>query len=249
MQSGARVQSIRYLTTQSVHTDLIGFVLGALILAGTAAILLAQPGVLLQAMAVAGLIAVVVRQGAIRHTPAARFGPGDRITLLRAAGVAALAGLPFQTALADTGLWVVVAVSGLLLLLDGVDGAVARRTGTSSTFGARFDMELDAFFILVLCLLLWQAGMSGIWVLLIGLLRYLFLGAGLLLPALRAPLPDSLRRKTACVAQILALLLGLAPLTSAGQAGAILLAALALLVYSFAVDTRWLLRNAAGRDA
>src|SRR5690606_41330950 len=36
------------------------------------------------------------------------------------------------------------------LVLDGVDGRVARRTGTSSPRGARFDMEVDAFLILVL---------------------------------------------------------------------------------------------------
>ena len=36
------------------------------------------------------------------------------------------------------------------LALDGVDGQVARRTGTASELGARFDMEVDAFLILVL---------------------------------------------------------------------------------------------------
>ena len=36
------------------------------------------------------------------------------------------------------------------LALDWVDGQVARRTGTCSAFGARFDMETDAFLILVL---------------------------------------------------------------------------------------------------
>ena len=38
----------------------------------------------------------------------------------------------------------------MALLLDAVDGGVARRTGTVSGFGARFDMEVDAFLILVL---------------------------------------------------------------------------------------------------
>ena len=36
------------------------------------------------------------------------------------------------------------------LALDGVDGQVARRTGTVSALGARFDMEVDAFLVLVL---------------------------------------------------------------------------------------------------
>lgn len=241
------MQSIRCSIGPSVHTDLIWFALTAVILAATVAVLLMRTGVLLQGVAVAGLIALLVRQGVTGHAAATGLGPADRITLLRAAGVAALAGLPFQVELGSNALWTVVAVAGLLLLLDGVDGAVARRTGTASAFGARFDMELDAFFILVLCLLLWQSGPLGAWVLLIGLLRYLFVGAGLLLPALREPLRDSLRRKIACVVQILALLLSLAPLTSDGQAAMIMLGALAVLAYSFTVDTHWLLRNAAGR--
>ena len=36
------------------------------------------------------------------------------------------------------------------LLLDAVDGQVARRTNTVSALGARFDMETDAFLVLVL---------------------------------------------------------------------------------------------------
>ena len=38
----------------------------------------------------------------------------------------------------------------MALALDAVDGQVARRTGTVSALGARFDMEVDAFLILVL---------------------------------------------------------------------------------------------------
>ena len=41
-------------------------------------------------------------------------------------------------------------LSAVALALDGVDGWWARRTGTCSAFGARFDMEVDAFLILVL---------------------------------------------------------------------------------------------------
>jgi phosphatidylglycerophosphate synthase len=35
-------------------------------------------------------------------------------------------------------------LSTAVLMLDGVDGRVARRTGSQTGFGARFDMELDA---------------------------------------------------------------------------------------------------------
>ena len=61
------------------------------------------------------------------------------------------------------------------LVLDWVDGQVARRTGTVTAFGARFDMEVDAFLILVLSV--YVAGSFGPWVLAIGLARYALLAA------------------------------------------------------------------------
>ena len=42
------------------------------------------------------------------------------------------------------------------VLLDGVDGRLARKYGASSRFGARFDMEVDAVLICVLALLAWR---------------------------------------------------------------------------------------------
>ena len=43
-----------------------------------------------------------------------------------------------------------VVLAAVALVLDAVDGRVARRTGTVHPLGARFDMETDAFLILVL---------------------------------------------------------------------------------------------------
>ena len=43
-----------------------------------------------------------------------------------------------------------VGLTAVALALDGVDGRVARRTETVTAVGARFDMEVDAFLILVL---------------------------------------------------------------------------------------------------
>ena len=72
----------------------------------------------------------------------------------------------------------------MALALDAVDGWVARRTGTVSALGARFDMEVDAFLILVLSG--YVAPTLGGWVLAIGLMRYAFVAAGWVLPWLRA---------------------------------------------------------------
>ena len=63
----------------------------------------------------------------------------------------------------------------MALVLDAVDGLVARRTGTSSALGARFDMEVDAFLILVLSV--YVARSMGAWVLAIGAMRYAYLVA------------------------------------------------------------------------
>ena len=69
-----------------------------------------------------------------------------------------------------------MALAAVALALDYVDGYVARRTGTESTLGARWDGEVDAFLILVLAV--YVAPSAGAWVLLIGLARYAFLVAG-----------------------------------------------------------------------
>src|SRR4051794_4541233 len=105
------------------------------------------------------------------HHPFARFGPANRVTTLRALLVALVAGCigeapaPRVTAAA-------VAAATLATILDGVDGWLARRTGMMSAFGARFDMEVDALLIQLLCLLGWLWQKAGAWVLLSGLLRY-----------------------------------------------------------------------------
>ena len=79
--------------------------------------------------------------------------------------------------------------------------------------------------------------------LLIGAIRYLFVAAGQLWPALQGALPPRWGRKAICVVQGVTLLVALGPiippwLAVGGAAGA-----LALLVWSFAVDTHWLLRH------
>ncbi len=170
------------------------------------------------------------------------LGAANRVTLLRAVATALLAGLLFHaTALAVHGWWLLAAVTATLAL-DGIDGWVARRRG-SSAFGARFDMELDAFFILVLSAWVLALDKAGAWVLLIGAMRYIFLAAGCLAPALRAPLPERFGRKAICVWQVVTLLACLAPVTGRGLAAPALALALALLVGSFARDSVWLFRR------
>jgi phosphatidylglycerophosphate synthase len=70
--------------------------------------------------------------------------------------------------------WQLSAIGLLAIILDGVDGALARRFQTQSSYGARFDGEADAFFVLVMSIVLYSRGYAGSWILGMGLLRYLY---------------------------------------------------------------------------
>jgi phosphatidylglycerophosphate synthase len=182
---------------------------------------------------------------AVKHDAAPIFGAANAVTLARgvlALDLLALLGSPPSAILA----WSIVALALLALVLDGVDGRVARRRGETSAFGARFDMETDALLILVLAALAWSHGKAGPWILLAGALRYLFVAASLLLPWLAAPLQPSRRRQAVCVVQIASLILCLAPFVAPPVSTAIGLAGLVALVGSFAADVAWLARRARG---
>ncbi|QNI03656.1 CDP-alcohol phosphatidyltransferase family protein [Halomonas sp. SH5A2] len=178
----------------------------------------------------------------ITYWPYGPLGWANRVTLARAVLVALAAGALANQAFM-TAVWSWLAIAVLALVLDGVDGWVARRTQSASSFGARFDMELDALLIMLLCVGLWLESLGG-WVLLIGGMRYLFVAAGWRFAWLTKPLFASMRRKTVCVWQVVALLLALTPLTSSLAAEILALSALLSLIYSFGVDAWWLYRQA-----
>lgn len=179
------------------------------------------------------------------------FGIANTVTAARAGGVALLAGtIPLASLLGETQnatgssiMWGMCAFVAVLLLLDGVDGYFARKAQLSSTFGARFDMEVDAFLALVIATFLWQSDKLGIWVLGLGIMRYVFVVASVWSKPLQAPLFPSLRRKTVCVIQIAALCIMLSPLFDTAQATVIGSIALLLLAASFLRDVLWLYRQ------
>jgi phosphatidylglycerophosphate synthase len=184
----------------------------------------------------------------LRKHPYARFGGANVITTFRAAMTAMIAGIvlasdrfgePGNEAIA----WSVAGLAGLALALDGVDGYIARRSGNMSKFGARFDMEVDALLILILSIAAFVLDKAGLWVVLIGLMRYLFVAAQAFTPALRKELDESFRRKTICVVQGAALCLLLVPVVTPPVSMAIASVALLLLVWSFAVDVYALLSS------
>jgi phosphatidylglycerophosphate synthase len=177
------------------------------------------------------------------HHPYASFGPANQVTLGRALLVALLAGLVGERPDAAVAMAAVVAATAVAVL-DGVDGWLARRHGMVSGFGARFDVEIDALFVMVLSVLVWQFGQAGAWVLTGGLLRYAFVAAGWILPWMAGPLRPTRRARVITVCHMTGLIVALAPVVpvpigSIGVAGT-----LALLCWSFAVDIRRLWRSA-----
>jgi len=173
------------------------------------------------------------------------FGMANVITLNRTIFASLVAGFVVLDKLAPELAWVIVVMVGFNLLLDGVDGRLARHNGTASPFGARFDMEVDAFLILVLCLLLVVQYKMGFWILAIGFMRYVFVGAGWIRAWLREPLPPSTRRKTIGVVQVVTLLISLLPVLAKALQELLLGVALVLLVYSFIIDVLFLRKRSA----
>ncbi len=178
--------------------------------------------------------------------PHDRLGLCNAVTMARGAGIAVLAGLavaPQALTGSDGFGWAVVALAAGVLALDGLDGWLARRSGLHSRFGARFDVESDVVFAVVMAVLAWQADKVGAWFLLIGGLRPAFLLAGAVWRALRAPLPDARWRKVMAGVQMGVQVALLAPLLAPPLSHAVGAAILIAIMTCFAVDIRWLLRR------
>ncbi len=200
------------------------------------------PLYLVKAGAAFAVVAIVAAIGRKRHHPFDRFGPANQLTTVRAVLVSlilALVGEPHSSTLAGAA----AALGLFVMMLDGLDGWVARRTSMVSEFGARFDMEVDALLILTLSILAWRYGKAGAWVLLSGLLRYLFVASGWFWSWMRAPLPSSPRGKFICVMQIAGLAATVSPLVPWPASALVAAVSLGALAYSFAVDVVWLWRR------
>ena len=170
--------------------------------------------------------------------------PADWVTLTRALLTAGVAGLVADSFGRPASVTALVTLSAVALVLDAVDGQVARRTGTATPLGARFDGEVDAFLILLLSIYVSQD--YGSWVLAIGAARYALLLAGWLIPWLAAPLPPRYWGKVVAAVQGIVLTVAASGLLDR-LAGMIAVAvALLLLAESFGRNVIWLYRTGAG---
>jgi len=127
-----------------------------------------------------------------------------------------------------------------IFCLDGVDGWLARRGPGSSSFGATFDMETDALLVLVAGLKLQTSGRLGVWILLPGLLRYLYAVAISLLPASHGEAPRSKLARFVFAIVIVSFVMSLWPVHPLHSWVAAL--ATILLVVSFARSAFWSFR-------
>lgn len=139
-------------------------------------------------IAISALVSFVCLIGCCRShwSPNSNFGWANGVTAFRLLLVLCTAyglhGAP--------GFLLAVLVIGILLL-DGLDGWLARRTGSASAFGAHFDMETDALLILVITQELWLRGTLGLWILTSGLLHYLYMLYSTLAPRDSSLVPRS----------------------------------------------------------
>lgn len=226
-----------------VGQAVIGVAAGLLllaVLAGTVGV--GAPGWAVGVAYLAGLTGLLVN--AVTRSGRDRLGPADAVTLGRAVLVGALAALVADSVTdpAATPVPVLVALASVALAMDAVDGRVARRTGTVTAVGARFDMEVDAALVLVLAL--YDVRLLGAWVLLIGLARYLLLGAGWVWPWLTGPTPPRFWNKVVAAVQGIVLTVTMADLLPRPVAAALTAGALALLAESFGRQVWWLVRHA-----
>ncbi|PZS29090.1 MAG: CDP-alcohol phosphatidyltransferase, partial [Pseudonocardiales bacterium] len=201
----------------------------------------------------AGVVTNAVLALALTHHGTDALGPANRVTLARATLVGCVAALVADSFVRTTSVTLLVTLAAAALLLDAADGWVARRTEATS-LGARFDMEVDAFLILVLSV---HATRSvGAWVLAIGAARYAYYAAGWLLPWLRGTVvPPRYWCKVVAAIQGIVLTITAADVLPRNAMVIALAASLALLAESFGHEAWWLshrrdlapVRSTAGR--
>jgi phosphatidylglycerophosphate synthase len=177
----------------------------------------------------------------------AQWGPASWVTLVRATLAVAVAALVGDSFAHDTPTGLLAALAAVALVLDLVDGWVARRTLTATPLGARFDGEVDAFLILVLSV--YVAPTYGTWVLLIGAARYVFLLGEWLSPWMRAPLPPRRWRRVVAAFQGVVLTVAAAGILPRTATQALLGVALAALAVSMGECVWWLWRRRAAAPA
>jgi phosphatidylglycerophosphate synthase len=161
----------------------------------------------------------------------------DLLTVVRGiAAVVVLWVLPGVGAWSVGTVWAVGSLLAVVELTDFFDGRVARRLGPT-VFGATWDMENDALFTLGLSLLVYTRYGVTPFVVLLGLMRYLYV---LIWRFDRDPVTVSSAykrfAKTTAAAIVVTLLVTIAPIVPSGLRVVVLMIVLGMQVVSFGWD-------------
>jgi phosphatidylglycerophosphate synthase len=187
------------------------------------------------------VVSTMLLSRGLDRSRAVRFGPANAVTAMRSARVGVVTAMVVAAVGGPASTLLFVTVTSIALALDAVDGYVARRSGTVSALGGRFDMEVDAFLLLVLSV--YVGPIVGWWVLAIGLMYYGFVVAGWAIPWMRVTLPPRYWRKVVTAACGIALTIVAAGILPGPLEVIVALAAVALVVESFGRDVIWLVRS------
>lgn len=226
---------------RTVRSSLAGGALGVTALLAALAATVGLGGAALVAGAACALGTGGLLARACARRGRSQLGPADLVTLARAGLAGGVAALVVDALAGGGSIPALVALAAFALVLDGVDGWLARRTGTASELGARFDMEVDAFLILTLSVLV--ASTVAPWALAIGLARYAYVSAGFVAPWLRHPVPPRYWRKVVAAIQGIVLTVAAGEVLPRPAVLVALAIALLLLAESFGRDVVWLWRH------
>jgi phosphatidylglycerophosphate synthase len=235
------------VTTATPSRSLVLGLTAQLILLGLLAV---TPGLTtfgLVAGVIYGIVLIGLLAAGLERNRMRRLGAANAVTLGRAVLVGGVTAIVLTSFSMNINVTMLVVIAGVALALDGVDGQVARRTRTTTKLGARFDMEIDAFLILVLSV--YAGDRFGWWTVALGAYRYLFVAASWVFPWLTAALPPRFSRKTVAAIQGVVLALVTPDLLPHAAALGALVIALGTLTWSFGRDVLWLHRAQRVREA
>ncbi|WP_254543202.1 CDP-alcohol phosphatidyltransferase family protein [Halomarina pelagica] len=167
------------------------------------------------------------------------LGPANALTLVRGLAVAGVAGFLLLPPPSGALAWTPGLLYGTAVLLDQLDGRVARGPGRTTLLGARLDVAFDAIGLLVAPVLAVRYGQLPVWYLAVSAARYVFL-AGLFLRRRRgrpiAPLPERPIRRVLAGVQMAVVSLALLPVLGPPTTTVLATAAMLPFLAQFARD-------------
>ncbi|MHC1785361.1 MAG: CDP-alcohol phosphatidyltransferase family protein [Anaerolineaceae bacterium] len=122
------------------------------------------------------------------------MGLPNHLTIFRGFLIAIIAGLVVVPSKSLPIAWLPGSLFLCAILIDGLDGIVARKTGKATSLGEFLDIEMDSITVLIGSIAVFIYGKAGFLILVVGAARYLFVGGLWLLKKLDKPV-NSLRQK------------------------------------------------------